>query len=719
MARFFSLSTGLTGLATVFSPVLPKDTAITNQELVARIKKQFPYLTFTKTPVLTSYQKQPDGTYALKIQLSGKAETHCIAETPKEAIALARRKWVTPRKDFLPVHLEDAVILPETKKDKEKEALYRRLEAQYYLEKRRQKKQKEKEEAERKRRQKEIANFQDKTHPRDITPKAFKKLVDVLFTLAESKQGARALKVAGLTLGILALDTQLRAMHMAFAATPNGYAMQDPTQNSLLRHLLGQRNIRRLLGYSPRLLQRNPADQVYAPRDVLPYLQTNPDALKNLARANGDRQIEQAMLLDRSPEGRAYLEDLSQKTGIENPSFVDLLQQPTVTDYVARTYDDRLQERIVEPARTQEQAKDIQQPARMYPDTVVPLDAVLLPTATRTLAEDALHPDPEQPKDQADFRQNLREAILASSLEPPLVRAMERTRWQEEEMQEDLEDISSRKHFLDGLVAKDVARDAIESMRVLRQEENAPDEERQEGRLLEADRAIAILRENNDRIAPLAYINKGLISEQARVLDESQEGRDYLRQLRRKTGIENLSFEEILKAPSIPAYVAGVYEDDLAMRNQEALAREEGQDALQAVQKACDTPTASYDDLLSKDAPLTLAEDALSKSSKNSMEKENFYQDMRDLIEQPKSGREELGGIHAPLMEAMGRMNVRGVFPETQESVFSSLGIEDLAKGIVGAAQKLGDTLTNQTYREIHTVKTRTTTTITRTAWEE
>lgn len=707
MARFFSLSTGLTGLATVFSPVLPKDKAITNQELVARIKKQFPYLTFTKTPVLTSYQKQPDGTYALKIQLSGKAETHCIAETPKEAIAFARRKWVTPRKDFLPVHLEDAVILPETKKDKEKEALYRRLEAQYYLEKRRQKKQKEKEEAERKRRQKEIAKFQDKTHPRDLTPKAFKKLVDVLFTLAESKQGARALKVAGLTLGILALDAQLRAMHMAFAATPNGYAMQDPTQNSLLRHLLGQRNIRRLLGYSPRLLQRNPADQVYAPRDVLPYLQTNPDALERLARANGDRQIEQAMLLDRSPEGRAYLEDLSKRTGIENPSFVDLLQQPTVTDYVARTYDDRLQER------------ENLAPTQAYPDTVVPLDAVLLPSATRTLAEDALRPDPEQTQEQADFRQNLRAAILAPSLEPPLVRAMERTRWQEEEMQEDLEDTTNQKHFLDGLVAKDVARDAIESMRVLQQEENAPDEERQEGRLLEADRAIAILRENNDRIAPLAYINKDLISEQARVLDESREGRDYLRQLRRKTGIENPSFEEILKAPSVPAYVAGVYEDDLAMRNQEALARKEGQDALQAVQKACDVPTASYDDLLSKDAPLTLAEDALSKSSKNSMEQENFYQDMRDLIEQPKSGREELGGIHAPLMEAMGRMNVRGVFPETQESVFSSLGIEDFAKGIVGAAQKLGDTLTNQTYREIHTVKTRTTTTITRTSWDE
>lgn len=707
MARFFSLSTGLTGLATVFSPVLPKDKAITNQELVARIKKQFPYLTVTKTPVLTSYQKQPDGTYALKIQLSGKAETHCIAETPKEAIALARRKWVTPRKDFLPVHLEDAVILPETKKDKEKEALYRRLEAQYYLEKRRQKKQKEKEEAERKRRQKEIAKFQDKTHPRDLTPKAFKKLVDVLFTLAESKQGARALKVAGLTLGILALDAQLRAMHMAFAATPNGYAMQDPTQNSLLRHLLGQRNIRRLLGYSPRLLQRNPADQVYAPRDVLPYLQTNPDALEHLARANGDRQIEQAMLLDRSPEGRAYLEDLSKRTGIENPSFVDLLQQPTVTDYVARTYDDRLQER------------ENLAPTQAYPDTVVPLDAVLLPSATRTLAEDALRPDPEQTQEQADFRQNLRAAILAPSLEPPLVRAMERTRWQEEEMQEDLEDTANQKHFLDGLVAKDVARDAIESMRVLQQEENAPDEERQEGRLLEADRAIAILRENNDRIAPLAYINKDLISEQARVLDESREGRDYLRQLRRKTGIENPSFEEILKAPSVPAYVAGVYEDDLAMRNQETLARKEGQDALQTVQKACDTPTASYDDLLSKDAPLTLAEDALSKSSKNSMEQENFYQDMRDLIEQPKSGREELGGIHAPLMEAMGRMNVRGVFPETQESVFSSLGIEDFAKGIVGAAQKLGDTLTNQTYREIHTVKTRTTTTITRTSWDE
>lgn len=707
MARFFSLSTGLTGLATVFFPVLPKDKAITNQELVARIKKQFPFLTFTKTPVLTSYQKQPDGTYALKIQLSGKAETHCIAETSKEAIALARRRWVTPRKDFLPVHLEDAVILPETKKTKEKEALYRRLEAQYYLEKRRQKKQKEKEEAERKRRQKEIAKFQDKTHPRDLTPKAFKKLVDVLFTLAESKQGARALKVAGLTLGILALDAQLRAMHMAFAATPNGYAMQDPTQNSLLRHLLGQRNIRRLLGYSPHLLQRNPADQVYAPRDVLPYLQTNPDALERLARANGDRQIEQAMLLDKSPEGRAYLEDLSKRTGIENPSFVDLLQQPTVTDYVARTYDDRLQER------------ENLAPTQVYPDTVVPLDAVLLPSATRTLAEDALRPDPEQTQEQADFRQNLRAAILAPSFEPPLVRAMERTRWQEEETQEDFEDTSSQKHFLDGLVAKDVARDAIESMRVLQQEENAPDEERQEGRLLEADRAIAILRENNDRIAPLAYINKDLISEQARVLDESQEGRDYLRQLRRKTGIENPSFEEILKAPSVPAYVAGVYEDDLAMRNQEALARKEGQDALQAVQKACDTPTASYDDLLSKDAPLTLAEDALSKSSKNSMEKENFYQDMRDLIEQPKSGREELSGIHAPLMEAMGRMNVRGVFPETQESVFSSLGIEDFAKGIVGAAQKLGDTLTNQTYREIHTVKTRTTTTITRTSWDE
>lgn len=707
MARFFSLSTGLTGLATVFSPVLPKDKAITNQELVARIKKQFPYLTFTKTPVLTSYQKQPDGTYALKIQLSGKTETHCIAETPKEAIAFARRKWVTPRKDFLPVHLEDAVILPETKKDKEREALYRRLEAQYYLEKRRQKKQKEKEEAERKRRQKEIAKFQDKTHPRDLTPKALKKLVDVLFTLAESKQGARALKVAGLTLGILALDAQLRAMHMAFAATPNGYAMQDPTQNSLLRHLLGQRNIRRLLGYSPRLLQRNPADQVYAPRDVLPYLQTNPDALEHLARANGDRQIEQAMLLDRSPEGRAYLEDLSKRTGIENPSFVDLLQQPTVTDYVARTYDDRLQER------------ENLAPTQAYPDTIVPLDAVLLPSATRTLAEDALRPDPEQTQEQADFRQNLRAAILVPSLEPPLVRAMERTRWQEEEMQEDLEDTTNQKHFLDGLVAKDVARDAIESMRVLQQEENAPDEERQEGRLLEADRAIAILRENNDRIAPLAYINKDLISEQARVLDESREGRDYLRQLRRKTGIENPSFEEILKAPSVPAYVAGVYEDDLAMRNQEALARKEGQDALQTVQKACDTPTASYDDLLSKDAPLTLAEDALSKSSKNSMEQENFYQDMRDLIEQPKSGREELGGIHAPLMEAMGRMNVRGVFPETQESVFSSLGIEDFAKGIVGAAQKLGDTLTNQTYREIHTVKTRTTTTITRTSWDE
>lgn len=707
MARFFSLSTGLTGLATVFSPVLPKDKAITNQELVARIKKQFPYLTFTKTPVLTSYQKQPDGTYALKIQLSGKAETHCIAETPKEAIALARRKWVTPRKDFLPVHLEDAVILPETKKDKEKEALYRRLEAQYYLEKRRQKKQKEKEEAERKRRQKEIAKFQDKTHPRDLTPKAFKKLVDVLFTLAESKQGARALKVAGLTLGILALDAQLRAMHMAFAATPNGYAMQDPTQNSLLRHLLGQRNIRRLLGYSPRLLQRNPADQVYAPRDVLPYLQTNPDALEHLARANGDRQIEQAMLLDRSPEGKAYLEDLSKRTGIENPSFVDLLQQPTVTDYVARTYDDRLQER------------ENLAPTQAYPDTVVPLDAVLLPSATRTLAEDALRPDPRETQEQADFRQNLRAAILAPSLEPPLVRAMERTRWQEEEMQENLEDTANQKHFLDGLVAKDVARDAIESMRVLQQEENAPDEERQEGRLLEADRAIAILRENNDRIAPLAYINKDLISEQARVLDESREGRDYLRQLRRKTGIENPSFEEILKSPSVPAYVAGVYEDDLVMRNQEALAREEGQDALQTVQKACDTPTASYDDLLSKDAPLTLAEDALSKSSKNSMEQENFYQDMRDLIEQPKSGREELGGIHAPLMEAMGRMNVRGVFPETQESVFSFLGIEDFAKGIVGAAQKLGDTLTNQTYREIHTVKTRTTTTITRTSWDE
>lgn len=707
MARFFSLSTGLTGLATVFSPVLPKDKAITNQELVARIKKQFPFLTFTKTPVLTSYQKQSDGTYALKIQLSGKAETHCIAETPKEAIALARRRWVTPRKDFLPVHLEDAVILPETKKDKEKEALYRRLEAQYYLEKRRQKKQKEKEEVERKRRQKEIAKFQDKTHPRDLTPKAFKKLVDVLFTLAESKQGARALKVAGLTLGILALDAQLRAMHMAFAATPNGYAMQDPTQNSLLRHLLGQRNIRRLLGYSPRLLQRNPADQVYAPRDVLPYLQTNPDALEHLARANGDRQIEQAMLLDRSPEGRAYLEDLSKRTGIENPSFVDLLQQPTVTDYVARTYDDRLQER------------ENLAPTRVYPDTIVPLDAVLLPSATRTLAEDALRPDPEQTQEQADFRQNLRAAILTPSLEPPLVRAMERTRWQEEEMQEDLEDTANQKHFLDGLVAKDVARDAIESMRVLQQEENAPDEERQEGRLLEADRAIAILRENNDRIAPLAYINKDLISEQARVLDESREGRDYLRQLRRKTGIENPSFEEILKAPSVPAYVAGVYEDDLAMRNQETLARKEGQDALQTVQKACDTPTASYDDLLSKDAPLTLAEDALSKSSKNSMEQENFYQDMRDLIEQPKSGHEELGGIHAPLMEAMGRMNVRGVFPETQESVFSSLGIEDFAKGIVGAAQKLGDTLTNQTYREIHTVKTRTTTTITRTSWDE
>ena len=707
MARFFSLSTGLTGLATVFSPVLPKDKAITNQELVARIKKQFPYLTFTKTPVLTSYQKQPNGTYALKIQLSGKTETHCIAETPKEAIAFARRKWVTPRKDFLPVHLEDAVILPETKKDKEREALYRRLEAQYYLEKRRQKKQKEKEEAERKRRQKEIAKFQDKTHPRDLTPKALKKLVDVLFTLAESKQGARALKVAGLTLGILALDAQLRAMHMAFAATPNGYAMQDPTQNSLLRHLLGQRNIRRLLGYSPRLLQRNPADQVYAPRDVLPYLQTNPDALEHLARANGDRQIEQAMLLDRSPEGRAYLEDLSKRTGIENPSFVDLLQQPTVTDYVARTYDDRLQER------------ENLAPTQAYPDTIVPLDAVLLPSATRTLAEDALRPDPEQTQEQADFRQNLRAAILVPSLEPPLVRAMERTRWQEEEMQEDLEDTTNQKHFLDGLVAKDVARDAIESMRVLQQEENAPDEERQEGRLLEADRAIAILRENNDRIAPLAYINKDLISEQARVLDESREGRDYLRQLRRKTGIENPSFEEILKAPSVPAYVAGVYEDDLAMRNQEALARKEGQDALQTVQKACDTPTASYDDLLSKDAPLTLAEDALSKSSKNSMEQENFYQDMRDLIEQPKSGREELGGIHAPLMEAMGRMNVRGVFPETQESVFSSLGIEDFAKGIVGAAQKLGDTLTNQTYREIHTVKTRTTTTITRTSWDE
>lgn len=707
MARFFSLSTGLTGLATVFSPVLPKDKAITNQELVARIKKQFPYLTFTKTPVLTSYQKQPDGTYALKIQLSGKTETHCIAETPKEAIAFARRKWVTPRKDFLPVHLEDAVILPETKKDKEREALYRRLEAQYYLEKRRQKKQKEKEEAERKRRQKEIAKFQDKTHPRDLTPKALKKLVDVLFTLAESKQGARALKVAGLTLGILALDAQLRAMHMAFAATLNGYAMQDPTQNSLLRHLLGQRNIRRLLGYSPRLLQRNPADQVYAPRDVLPYLQTNPDALEHLARANGDRQIEQAMLLDRSPEGRAYLEDLSKRTGIENPSFVDLLQQPTVTDYVARTYDDRLQER------------ENLAPTQAYPDTIVPLDAVLLPSATRTLAEDALRPDPEQTQEQADFRQNLRAAILVPSLEPPLVRAMERTRWQEEEMQEDLEDTTNQKHFLDGLVAKDVARDAIESMRVLQQEENAPDEERQEGRLLEADRAIAILRENNDRIAPLAYINKDLISEQARVLDESREGRDYLRQLRRKTGIENPSFEEILKAPSVPAYVAGVYEDDLAMRNQEALARKEGQDALQTVQKACDTPTASYDDLLSKDAPLTLAEDALSKSSKNSMEQENFYQDMRDLIEQPKSGREELGGIHAPLMEAMGRMNVRGVFPETQESVFSSLGIEDFAKGIVGAAQKLGDTLTNQTYREIHTVKTRTTTTITRTSWDE
>lgn len=707
MARFFSLTTGLTGLATIVSTALPKTRDITEKELLGIIKRRFPFLTLTKTPVLESYQKRPDGTFALRLQVAGNATLHCIAGTPQEAILLARRKWIQPREGFVPVYLETAKILPVNKKDKEKEALYRKMEAQYYLERKRRQRQKAKEETERKRRQKEIAKFQDKTHPKELTPKAFQKLVDVLFTLAESKQGARALKVAGLTLGILALDAQLRAMHMAFAASPNGAMAQDPTQNGLLRHLLGQRNIRRLLGYSPRLLQRNSNDQIYAPRDVVAYIQDNPNALDRLARANGDRQIEQGMLLDRSPEGRAYLDGLTQRTGIQEPSFVDLLQQPTVTDYVQKTYDSRLEDRL-----------ESQTTARMYPDTVVPLEAVLLPGATRTLAEDALYPEPDQIPEQTAFRKELRAAILHPSPEPPLARVMERFHPQEESVEIEPEQEIPSPHFLDGIVAKDVARDAIESMRVLQQEENAPDEERQEGRLIEANRAIALLHENNNRIAPLAYINRDLVNEQARILDESQQGRDYLRQLRRKTGIENPTFAEILKAPSVSAYVAGVYDEDLARRNEETMERQEGRDALQELQKATGQPI-TYNDLLDKGAILTLAEDALHPSAKTSMEEADFYKDMRDLIEQPKSGHEELEGVHAPLMEAMGRMNVRGVFPETQQSVFSSLGIENLAKGIVDAAQKLGDTLTNQTYREIHTVKTRTTTTITRTSWDE
>lgn len=702
MARFFSLSAGLTGLATVFSPALPKDKIIRDPELSARIQKQFLFLTFTKVPVITSYQKQPDGTYALKIQLTGRGEMHCIAESPKEAVDFARKKWVSRKGNFVPIHIGEISVLPETRKEKEKEALYRKLEAQYYLERKRRQKKMAKEEAARRHRQEEIAKFQDKTQPRKLTPKAFQKLVDVLFDLAESKQGARALKIAGLTLGILALDAQLRAMHMAFAATPNGY--MDPSQSSLLRHLLGQRNIRRLLGYSPRLLRHNPNDQVYAPHDVLSYIQTNPDALPHLAGANGDRQIEQAMLLDQSPEGRAYLADLSRKTGIANPSFVDLLQQPTVTDYVAKTYDDRLRERLEYPV-----------PVRTYPDTLVPLEAVLLPDATRTLAEDALHPDPDQSSEQAAFRKNLRDAILSTPPEPPLVRAMERTRLTGNE--ELLPDDDIERHFLDGIVARDVARDAIASMRVLQQEEDAMDEERREGRLIEAERAIALLRENNGRIAPLAYWNQNLVGEQARLLDESREGRNYLRQLSRKTGIEDLSFQEILKAPSVSAYVAGVYEDDLARRNAEVLTQQEGQDALREIQKDCAAPV-NYDDLLTKDAPLVLAEDAITHLSK-SREEEDFYQDMRDLIEQPRHTRDERNGTPAPVMEAMGRMNVRGVLPETQQDVFGTLGFPDLARGITGAAQKLGNMLTNQTYREIHTVKTRTVTTITRTSWEE
>lgn len=704
MARFFSLSAGLTGLATIVSPRLPTNKKITDPERLARIQKQFPFLTLTKSPVLTSYQKQPDGTYALKIQLTGRGEMHCIAESQQEAIGFARKAWVRRKDNFVPVRIGEITVLSKTRKEKEDEVLYRKLEAQYYLEQRRRQKQKANEEAALRHRQIEIARFQDKTHPKPLTPKAFRKLVDVIFDLAESKQGARALKIAGLTLGILALDAQLRAMHMAFAATPSGY--MDPSQNSLLRHLLGQSNIRRLLGYSPRLLHRNPSDQVYAPHDVISYLQTNTDALPRLARANGDRQIEQAILLDQSPEGRAYLADLSKKTGIQDPSFVDLLQHPTLTDYVATTYDDHLRERLDMPA-----------PVRTYPDTLVPLEAVLLPDATRMLAEDALHPDPEQPSEQAAFRKDLREAILTPSPVPPLARALARTRLTEE--QESLPDDDIEKHFLDGIVARDVVRDAIASMRVLQQEENTMDEERREGRLIEAERAIALLRENNGRIAPLAYWNQDLVGEQARILDESREGRDYLRQLHRKTGIENLSFEKILKAPSVSAYVAGVYEDDLAKRNAEALAQKEGQEALREIQNDCGGVPVTYDDLLTKDAPLILAEDAVTKHLGHSMEEEGFYQDLRDLIEQPRKTRDERNGTPAPLMEAMGRMNVRGVLPETQQDVFGTLGLQELAKGITDAAQKLGDTLTNQTYREIHTVKTRTVTTITRTSWEE
>ena len=703
MARFFSLSAGLTGLATVVSSRLPTNKTITDPKLSACIRNQFPFLTLTKTPVLTSYQKQPDGTYALKIQLTGRGKMYCIAESPQEAIGFARKKWLNRKDGFVPVRIGEITVLPRTKKEKEDEALYRKLEAQYYLEQRRRQKQKANEEAARRRRQIEIARFQDKTHPKPLTPKAFRKLVDVLFDLAESRQGARALKIAGLALGILALDAQLRAMHMAFAATPNGY--MDPSQNSLLRHLLGQRNIRRLLGHSPRLLHRNPSDQIYAPHDVISYLQTNPDALLRLARANGDRQIEQAMLLDQSLEGKAYLADLSRKTGIQDPSFVNLLQHPTLTDYVATTYDDCLRERL-----------DVSAPVRTYPDTLVPLEVVLLPDATRMLAEDALHPDPEQSSEQAAFRKNLREAILTPAPEPPLARALARTRMTEE--QESLPNDDIEKHFLDGIVARDVARDAIASMRVLQQEENTMDEERREGRIIEAERAIALLRENNGRIAPLAYWNQDLVGEQARILDESREGRDYLRQLHRKTGIENLSFEKILKAPSVSAYVAGIYEDDLAKRNAEALTRKEGPNALREIQNDCGVPV-TYDDLLTKDAPLMLAEDAVTNHPGRSMEEEGFYQDLRDLIEQPKHTRDERNGTPAPVMEAMGRMNVRGVLPETQQDVFGTLGLQELARGITDAAQKLGDTLTNQTYREIHTVKTRTATTITRTSWEE